>query len=33
MKMQRNRFLYFAGTVAVFIVVWFAINLIAVKAR
>ena len=33
MNMQRNRFLYVAGTVAAVIIVWFAINFLAVKAR
>ena len=33
MNMQRNRFLYFALTAAAFIVVWFAVNLLAVRAR
>ena len=33
MNMQRNRFLYFAATVAVVVIVWFAINFLAVKTR
>lgn len=33
MNTQRNRFLYVAGTVAAFIIVWFAVNFVAVKAR
>ena len=33
MNMQRNRFLYFAITVAVLVGVWFAINFLAVKTR
>ncbi|CAA9338709.1 MAG: hypothetical protein AVDCRST_MAG11-2871 [uncultured Gemmatimonadaceae bacterium] len=33
MKMQRNRFLYFAVTVAVVIVVWFGINFLAIRTR
>lgn len=33
MNMQRNRFLYFALTAAALIVVWFAVNFLAVKMR
>ena len=33
MKLQRNRFLYFALTVAAFVVVWFLINYFAVATR
>ena len=33
MNMQRNRFLYFAITVAIAIAVWFAINLVAIRTR
>ncbi len=34
MNMQRNRFLYFVGFVAVLLVVWFAFNLFyAAKTR
>ena len=33
MNMRRNRFLYFAATVAIVTAVWFAINFLAIGTR